>query len=60
VAFELAFRKMPATRNYIVAAGITDVLEFLSNLRFENEDLHYLRRSGAFSEPFLRRLYPGR
>ncbi|HUA84859.1 MAG TPA: hypothetical protein VMB85_13440 [Bryobacteraceae bacterium] len=29
--FELTFRKMPANRNYIVAAGIADVLELMSS-----------------------------
>jgi len=54
--FELTFRKLPASRNYIVAAGIGDVLEFLSAFRFEHEDLEYLRSRGEFSEPFLQRL----
>jgi len=54
--FELTFRKMPANRNYIVAAGIGDVLEFLSNFRLEGHELDYLRRRGEFSEAFLKRL----
>lgn len=54
--FELAFRKMPANRNYIVAAGIGDVLDFLSNFRLEDQDLDYLRRRGEFSKEFLKRL----
>ena len=47
--FELTFRKMPANRNYIVAAGIGDVLEFLSNFRLEGHELDYLRRRGTRS-----------
>ena len=35
--FELAFRKMPANRNYIVAAGIGDILDFLANFQFGDE-----------------------
>ncbi len=54
--FELAFRKMPAHRNYIVAAGIGDVLEFLANFRFSAEDLDYLRKRPEFSDAFLQRL----
>jgi len=54
--FELTFRQMPITRNYIVAAGISDVLEFLVNFRFSSEELDYLRRRGEFSEVFLRQL----
>lgn len=54
--FELAFRKMPPHRNYIVAAGIGDVLDFLANFRFTAEELAYLRRRGEFSDPFIKRL----
>jgi nicotinate phosphoribosyltransferase len=51
--FELAFRQMPETRNYIVAAGIGDVLEFLVDFRFSVSDLDYLRSRGQFSSEFL-------
>jgi len=54
--FELTFRKMPANRNYIVAAGISDVLDFLATFRFGSEELNYLRTRSEFSGEFLRRL----
>jgi nicotinate phosphoribosyltransferase len=54
--FELAFRKMPRNRNYIVAAGIGDVLDFLSDFRLDDQELDYLRQSHLFSEVFLSRL----
>jgi nicotinate phosphoribosyltransferase len=54
--FELAFRKMPGNRNYIVAAGIGDVVDFLSTFSFDDEELDYLRRNHPFSEEFLKRL----
>jgi nicotinate phosphoribosyltransferase len=54
--FELAFRKLPSNRNYIVSAGIGDVLDFLSNLRLNKDDLDYLRKCRQFSESFLRRV----
>lgn len=54
--FELTFRKMPRNRNYIVAAGIGDVLDFLADFRFEAEELDYLRETCRFPEQFLRRL----
>lgn len=54
--FELAFRKMPANRNFIVAAGIGDVLDFLSKVRFQDDELAYLSRIHRFSDEFLKRL----
>jgi SHS2 domain-containing protein/acyl carrier protein len=44
--FELAFRKVPANRNYIVAAGIGD--------GFEDQELDYLRQRREFTETFLK------
>ena len=54
--FELAFRDMPRNRNYIVAAGFADVLEFLIDLRFTDDELDYLRSYKEFSQAFLERL----
>ena len=54
--FELTFRQMPANRNYIVAAGIGDVLDFLLTFRFNGEELDYLRKRGEFTDVFLRRI----
>lgn len=51
--FELAFRKMPSERNYIVAAGFNDVIEFLTDLRFTASDIDYLRGHHEFSAKFL-------
>lgn len=54
--FELAFRKMPPNRNYIIAAGFADVVEFLHNFQFTPDDLDYLRLQSGFSHEFVRRL----
>ncbi|HXE62705.1 MAG TPA: nicotinate phosphoribosyltransferase [Bryobacteraceae bacterium] len=54
--FELTFRKMPANRNYIAAAGIGDVIDFLSDFHFEDRELDYLGQYKEFSKAFLERL----
>lgn len=41
--FELFIRDLPETRNYLVAAGLEQALDYLLNLRFTGEDLEYLR-----------------
>lgn len=51
--FELFFRRLPAARRFVVAAGLDDALRHLESLRFEPEDLDYLRRTGSYSESFL-------
>jgi nicotinate phosphoribosyltransferase len=54
--FELAFRETPQNRNYIVAAGFQDVLDFLTGFHFSAEELDYLRGNSEFSEAFLKGL----
>ncbi|MEX0653944.1 MAG: nicotinate phosphoribosyltransferase [Phycisphaeraceae bacterium] len=54
--FELFFRKLPASRNFVMAAGLADVLDYLEHFQFSEDDLAYLRRQGTFREPFLARL----
>lgn len=54
--FELFFRTLPAHRNYLVAAGVEDVLDYLEHLHFTEDDLDYLRSLGRFSEAFLKHL----
>lgn len=41
--FELFFRKLPPTRNFLVAAGLEQALEFLENLRFSAGELAWLK-----------------
>jgi nicotinate phosphoribosyltransferase len=54
--FELFFRKMPTARNYLMAAGLDDVLDFLETFHFTADDLAYLNTLELFSPSFLDRL----
>jgi len=51
--FELFFRKLPAKRDFLVTCGLQQVLDYLENLRFQEEDIEFLRRSGRFHDQFL-------
>src|SRR5882762_5646391 len=44
----LFVRRLPATRGFIVAAGIESGLDFLEQLHFEEDDLRYLREVLGF------------
>ncbi|HEX9180890.1 MAG TPA: nicotinate phosphoribosyltransferase, partial [Burkholderiales bacterium] len=46
--FEFFVRKLPPGRNFLVAAGLEQALEFLENLRFGAEELAWLRGCGLF------------
>ncbi len=47
--FELFVRHLPQRRNYLVAAGLEQALEFLENVHFTPEEIDYLRRHRVFS-----------
>jgi len=51
--FELAFRKLPDHRNYLLAAGLEDALRFLAHFRFTADELDWLRRQPGFSDSFV-------
>ncbi len=54
--FEFFFRKLPPTRNFMVAAGVDTVLGFLEQLAFSPEDLQWLGSQAGFPVSFLERL----
>src|SRR5262245_29145256 len=47
--FELFVRSLPPRRNFLVAAGLEQALEFLENARFGAKEIAYIRRHPAFS-----------
>src|SRR6202521_3396707 len=46
--FELFVRHLPPHRNYLIAAGLEQGLEFLENVRFSAKEIDYLRRHPVF------------
>ncbi|MGZ8366842.1 MAG: nicotinate phosphoribosyltransferase [Nitrospira sp.] len=51
--FEFFVRKLPAHRNFLVTAGLEQVLDYLSSLHFPEEELARLDQSGRFSAGLL-------
>ncbi len=51
--FEFFVRKLPAERNFLVAAGLETAVEFLENLRFSPEEIDWLAASGRFRPDLL-------
>jgi len=47
--FELFVRSLPPRRNYLVAAGLDQALDFLENMRFSDEEIAYLREQAVFA-----------
>ncbi|QSA98180.1 nicotinate phosphoribosyltransferase [Methylococcus sp. EFPC2] len=55
-AFEFFVRKLPIKRNFLVAAGLEQVLEYLETLRFTAEELDWLAGCGLFRGDFVETL----
>lgn len=47
-SFELFVRNYPKNRSYLVAAGLEQAIEYLTNLRFSEKHVDFLRRHPSF------------
>jgi len=54
--FDLFVRRLPPSRNYLIACGLEDVLHYLETFSFSSDHLAYLRSVKRFSEAFLQSL----
>lgn len=54
--FDLFIRELPERRNFLVACGLEEALEYLENLSFDDDAVDYLGSLQMFSEGFLERL----
>lgn len=50
--FDMFFRNVPDNGGFCIMAGVEQLVEYLKNLKFTNDDIEYLRRKG-FCEEFL-------
>ena len=51
--FDVFFRSVPDGGGFAIAAGLEQVIEYIQDLRFDEEDIAYLRSRNCFSEEFL-------
>ncbi|MCY6370861.1 nicotinate phosphoribosyltransferase [Clostridium ganghwense] len=51
--FDMFFRRVPDGGGYCIMAGVQQLTEYLSNLKFTEEDIDYLRSKNCFDERFL-------
>ena len=53
VAFDVFYRKNPDNAGYAIFAGLEQIIEYIENLHFDEDDIEYLRGQGLFGEEFL-------
>lgn len=53
VVFDAFYRSNPCGGGYAICAGLADIIDYVKNIQFTDEDIEYLRQTGAFEEDFL-------
>ncbi len=53
VIFDAFYRKNPCDGGYAISAGLEQVIQYIKELRFDQEDIDYLASLGIFQEDFL-------
>lgn len=51
--FDVFFRKVPDGGGFAIAAGLEQVIEYIENLHFEDDDIMFLKSKGIFCQEFL-------
>lgn len=53
VVFDAFYRTNPSNGGYAICAGLEQIIEYINDLHFSEEDISYLRGIGIFDEDFL-------
>ena len=53
VYFDVFYRNNPDNGGYAIAAGLEQIIEYIRDLHFTEEDIEFLRSKKCFSEDFL-------
>ena len=53
VIFDMFYRTNPCGGSFAITAGLEQMIEYIENLRFTDEDIEYLRSLNIFQEDFL-------
>lgn len=51
--FDMFFRRVPDGGGYCIMSGVQQLIEYLSNLEFTDEDISYLESKNIFSKEFI-------
>ncbi len=53
VAFDVFYRKNPDQAGFSIFAGLEQIIDYILNLHFDQEDIDYLREQNLFCDDFL-------
>lgn len=53
VVFDVFYRSNPSGSAYAIVAGLEQVIDYIKELKFDKEDIDYLKSTGFFNDRFL-------
>ena len=53
VTFDVFYRNNPFGNGFSVFCGLNEIIDYIVNLRFTDEDIEYLKKNSTFDESFL-------
>ncbi len=53
VIFDMFYRKNPCGNGFAICCGLDQVIDYIRNLNFNEDDIDYLRSLGTFDEEFI-------
>ena len=53
VTFDVFYRNNPFGNGFTVFCGLNEIIDYIENLKFTDEDIEYLKKNGTFSDDFL-------
>lgn len=51
--FDMFFRQIPDNGGFAIMAGVEQLIEYLENLKFTDDDIEFLKGKGIFNDRFL-------
>ncbi len=54
--FDVFFRQIPDNGGYVICSGLEQVVNYIENLKFNDDDINYLKSLNKFSDGFLKYL----
>ena len=51
--FDVFFREIPDNGGYVIFAGLEQIINYVKNLKFNDDDINYLKNQNMFSDDFL-------
>lgn len=51
--FDVFFRKIPDNGGYVIFSGLEQIIDYIKNLKFDTDDIEFLKSTNKFSNEFL-------